>query len=232
MASGAGRLTEKSDINVDFSIHSATKGASVFGEREEYRLGLSNEHASLRLGDQSYFFSMLTASGSQNTGAELRGQTGNLVGGAYVQRNRWTPNAATEAAAMIGSNADAVTSGSLVLLERAKSGMTSRVAAATAKSAVLGTHVELEGAASDSASSRGGAAIARVYGDAKTFNYDLGGQHGSNDFAGSQRAATDLHLSLSGQHVGNATISAMTSVHQMNATVTSIHFQKKTPVIA
>jgi hypothetical protein len=227
VASGSGRLTEKSDVNVDFAFQSKPSGVSLFGEREQYRLGLSNQNASLRLGDNSFGFSMLTSSGSQSTGAELRGTTGNLVEGAYVQHNRWTPNAATEMAAMVGTTTNATTSGSLILLDRAKAGMNAQVAAGTAKTALLGTHVELEGAASDSNSASGGAGVLRVYGNAPTFTYDVGGQRGSNDFAGSQRAATDIHLSLSGQRVGAAMLSAMTSVHQMNPTALSNGFGQR-----
>ena len=224
VAMGSGRLTEKSDVNVDFSLHSATNGSSVFGEREEYRFGLRNKHVGLRVGDNSFGFSMLTSSGSQSTGAELRAQNEKLTGGAYVNRNRWTPNAATEMAAMIGTNSAAQTSGSLILMERGRAGLSSQIAAGTAKTSFRGANFEFEGAASDSNRNGGSAAIVRMFGTTRGLAYDLGGQHGSDAFAGSQRAQTDEHVSVSGQKVGSAVLSAMASVHNLNPTKTSNGF--------
>ena len=227
IASGTGRISETSDVSVDFSIHAATGVSSMFGEREEYRLGLKNTRGGVRLGDDSYGFSLLTSTGGQGTGAEVRGQSDNIVGGAYVQRNRWTPNAATEAAAMIGTSATRKTSASLVMLERGKSGMASRVMAGTAQTTIMSSHLELETAASDSQHVGGGAGIVRVYGDAPTFTYDIGGQRASNDFAGAQRASSDEHLTLSGQKVGAVMVSAMTSIHTMNPTAQSAGFGQR-----
>lgn len=228
VASGSGRISQYSDINVDFSLRSAAGPASIFGERDEYRFGIKNSRGGVRLGDDQYGFSLLTSSGGQGTGGEVRGNFENYVSGAYVQRNRWNLNAPTEMAAMIGTSPDSSrTSASLVALERGTGGMTSHVLAGTAQTMIKDSHIELEAAASDSLHLGGGAAIARFFGSAPTFTYDLGAQTASGAFAGAQRASSDEHATISGQKVGPVILTAMTSIHQMNPTVQSAGFGQK-----
>ena len=227
VAWGSGRISEKSDVAMDFSIHTAPRVVSVFGERDEYRIGLRNSHGGIRAGDDSYGFSLLTSTGGQGTGAEVRGLSDRLVGGAYVQRNRWNPGTATEAAAMIGTSPARNSSASMVLLERGKSGTNSRVLAATAQTSVKGSHLELEAATSDSQRVGGGAAIVRFFGDAPTFAYDIGAQRASVDFAGAQHATADQHVTLSGQQVGPVLLSAMTSIHTTTPTARSAGFGQR-----
>lgn len=221
VAWGSGRISQNSDATVDFSLRTSAGPSSIWGERDEYRFGLRNKHAGIRLGDDSYGFSLLTSGGAQSTGGELRGALGDLIGGVYVQRNRWTPNAPMEMAAMVGTSATRALSATAVMLERGKSGTSARVLGATAHASIFGAHLEAEAAKSDSQLVVGTAAVARLYGNAPTFAYDFGAQRASDDYAGAQHASGDAHASLSGQTVGPLVLSAMGSLHVMNPTAQS-----------
>jgi hypothetical protein len=227
VASGSGYLDEKGSVKVDFAAQSAPDAQSVFGERDQYRLGLSTKNLSLRAGDQSFGFSSLTSSGSQGTGAELTGKHGGLTAGGYYQKNRWLLNSASEMAASVGSSAEATTGGSMVMLQRNSAAGASRVLAGTARGAIGSANLALEGARSDSLHQAGGAGLVRFYGSAPTFQYDLGVQHATNTFAGAQRASTDEHGSVSGQKAGPMVLSAMIAIHKTNPTALSNGFGQK-----
>jgi hypothetical protein len=224
VASGSGRISQNSDATVDFSFRNSAGPASIFGERAEYRFGLRGKNAGIRLGDDSYGFSLLTSGGSQSTGGELRGSVGDLTGGAYVQHNRWTPNSPTEMAAMVGTSPMRALSASAVMLERGKSGTDARVLSAAAQGSIFGAHLEAEAAKSDSQLVVGTAAVARLYGNLPTFTYDFGAQRASDGYAGIQHASGDAHVSLSGQAVGPLILSAMGSLHTTNPTPQSAGF--------
>jgi hypothetical protein len=97
----------------------------------------------------------------------------------------------------------------------------SRVVAGTAQSKIFGANIEVEGAQSDSNQIGGMAAMVRVSGAAPTFTYDIGAQRASADFAGSQRATEDRHITLAGQQLGAAKLTAMVSTHTMTPTTLS-----------
>ena len=224
VASGSGRISQTGDAILDFSLRNSAGPGSIFGERDEYRISLRGKNAGIRLGDNSYGFSLLTSGGIQSTGGELRGSVSGLTGGAYVQHNRWTPNSPTEMAAMVGTSPLRALSASAVMLERGKSGFDARVMSAAAQGSIFGAHLEAEAAKSDSQLVVGNAAVARLYGNLPTFTYDFGAQKASDGFAGSTHASGDAHASLSGQSVGPLILSAMASVHVTNPTPQSLGF--------
>lgn len=224
VAYGSGLIGQNSDATVDFSLRSSAGPNSIFGERDEYRFGLRNKHAGIRVGDNSYGFSLLTSGGMQGSGGELRGAVGDLIGGAYVEHDRWTLNSPTEMAAMVGTSPTRALSASAVMLDRGKSGTDARVVAATAQASIFGAHLEGEAAKSDSQLVGGTAAVARLYGNAPTFTYDFGAQRASDGYAGVQHASGDAHASLSGQTVGPLILSAMGSLHESNPTPQSSGF--------
>jgi hypothetical protein len=227
VASGSGFLSESGKVHVDFNAQTAPVSQSMFGERDQYRLGLSTQTMSLRAGDQSFGFSPLTSSGSQGTGGEVTGKRGGLVGGAYVQKNRWTLNSGAEMAAMVGSAEEAKTGGALVAMQRNSTVGASRVISGTAHTTVGAATMEVEAAGSDSVRNAGTAGLVRFYGSTKTFQYDLGVQQASNAFAGAQRASSDQHVSLSGQKLGSAVLSAMFAMHKTNPTAQSNGFGQR-----
>jgi hypothetical protein len=227
VASGSGYLNEKGSVKVDFAAQTAPDAQSMFGERDQYRLGLTTMNLSLRSGDQAFGLSSLTASGSQGTCAELTGKRGGLTAGGYFQKNRWLPDAATEMAATLGTSAEAVNGASMVMLQRNTVVGASRVVAGTARTGFGGANLELEGAKSDSLQQAGGAGLVRFYGSAPSFQYDLGVQHATNTFAGAQRASTDQHGSVSGQKLGPMMLSAMVAIHKTNPTAQSNGFGQK-----
>jgi hypothetical protein len=227
VASGSGRLSENSNVAVDFNVQTKPDAQSAFGERDQYRFGLKSQSMSLRAGDQSFGFSTLTSSGSQGTGGEFIGRRGALVAGGYMQKSRWMANSGTEMSAMVGSAEDQVTGGSLVLLQRNNGIGPSRVLAGTARTSYRGASVDLEAAKSDSANLGGAAGLLRVYGMAPTFSYDIGLQKATPSFAGAQRASSDQHVSLSGQKLGSATLAAMVAIHRTNPTSASNGFGQR-----
>ncbi len=224
VAWGSGVVGQHSDAIVDFSVRTSAGPASIFGERDEYRLGLRNKHAGLRLGDDSYGFSLLTSSGMQTTGGEIRAAAAGLVAGVSADQNRWTPNSPRQLSGMVGTSQLNPLSVSAVVVERGKTGTNAQVFGATARASFLGAHLEGEAAKSDSQLNVGTAAVARLYGNAPTFTYDFGAQRASNDFAGVQHGTGDAHASLSGQSVGPFILSAMGSIHVMNPTPLSLGF--------
>jgi hypothetical protein len=226
VASGSGFLNEKGSVKVDFAAQSAPDGQSVFGERDQYRFGLSTKNLGLRAGDQAFGFSSLTSSGSQGTGAEITGKRGGLSAGTYYQKNRWM-NSGSEMAASLGSAAEATTGGSMVVLQRNHAVGASRVVAGTARTGFGRANLELEAAKSDSVRQAGAAGVVRFYGSAPTFQYDFGAQRANNTFAGAQRASADQHASVSGQKLGSAVLSAMVAIHQTNPTPQSGGFGQK-----
>jgi hypothetical protein len=227
IASGSGFLNEKGTVKVDFAAQSAPDGQSAFGDRDQYRIGLSTKALSLRAGDQSFGFSPLTSSGSMGTGAEATATHGSFVGGGYVQKNRWMLNSSTEAAAMLGTSPQTKTGGSIVALQRNGLIGVSRVLSAAGHTVIGKTNLEVEGAKSDSVRQAGAAGLVRVYGSAKTFQFDLGAQRADNAFAGAQRASSDQHISISGQKLGSAFISAMVAIHKTNPTPQSNGFGQR-----
>jgi hypothetical protein len=224
VAYGSGLIGQHSDAAVDFSVRTSAGPASIFGERDEYRFGLRNKNAGIRLGDDSYGFSLLTATGMQTTGGELRAAAAGLVAGASVDRNRWTPNSPTQLSGMVGTSPTSAVSASAVVVERGTTGTDAQVFAATARASIFGAHLEGEAAKSDSQLVIGNAAVARLYGNAPTFTYDFGAQRASDAFAGVQHGSGDAHASLSGQSVGPLILSAMGSIHVTNPTPLSLGF--------
>lgn len=224
VAYGSGLIGQHSDAAVDFSVRTSAGPASIFGERDEYRFGLRNKNAGIRLGDGSYGFSLLTSSGTQTTGGELRGAAAGLVAGVSADRNRWTLNSPNEMSAMVGTSPTSAFSTSAVMVERGKSGTDAQVFGATARASIFGAHLEAEAAKSDSQLVVGNAALARLYGNAPTFTYDFGAQRATDGYAGVQHGSGDAHASLSGQSVGPIILSAMGSIHETNPTPQSLGF--------
>lgn len=228
VASGSGYLNEKATVKVDFTAQTAPEAQSVFGDRDQYRIGLETKNMTLRAGDQSFGFSALTSSGSQGTGAELVGKRGNVIAGGYFQKNRWTLNSGSEAAAVIRSADEVKTGGSVVAVQRSGAfGVGSRVLSGSAHTVIANNTLEVEAAKSDSLRQAGAAGLVRLYGSTKTFQYDFGAQRANNSFAGAQRASSDQHLSISGQKLGSAFLSAMFAVHKTNPTAQSNGFGQR-----
>lgn len=213
-ASGSGKLTQTSDVNVDFLLRGPTGKGMSFGDQETYRMTLTSKLGRVRLGDQAYGFSPLLTSGGRSTGAEVRSQWNGIFGGAYVQRDRTTPLAPTEASVMLGSDESKAVSGSVVALARSGAQSAAKVVSTAGHAAVGTIGVDVELAASDSLRVGGQAGSLRLSGRAAHLSYELGGQHASAGFASQLQGSTDIRGSVISDRIGSMIFNASVNVHE------------------
>ncbi|MGQ9729937.1 MAG: hypothetical protein ACUVX8_01565 [Candidatus Zipacnadales bacterium] len=88
---GSGSLAEDGEQEVDFLLRGPdTHQAGLFGERDEFRLGLATPAYDLKLGDQTYTQSRLTDPGMYGRGAEVAWRLNDTFSvGAYRAVDRW-----------------------------------------------------------------------------------------------------------------------------------------------
>src|SRR5262249_50701836 len=86
---GNGPIAPGSTTQLDFLFRAPVDGQPVFGERDEYRVGVTADNYRVRLGDNLFGFSQLTSSWTSGFGAEVSGEAAGLKAGAYVKENRW-----------------------------------------------------------------------------------------------------------------------------------------------
>jgi len=188
--SGAGAIGN-SKTTVDFLLQAPTnQNAPVgFGERDEYRLSVTSEHARVRLGDQLFGWSPLASSAMLGTGAEVRATGNGMEGGAYVQRPRWSPGVRAEEGFYVGVSADSIARGTATMLVR-QPAQGGDVRVASLRGTLRAGHVarvDVEGAASDTAGVRDHALRGRISGAIGRVNYDADAAHGGLMFAGPYR---------------------------------------------
>ena len=192
---GAGPIAPGSATTMDFAFRLPAGAPTVFGERDEYRLDVANDQYAVRLGDGSHAFSPLSGSGYQGFGGEVRRTGTDWVGGAYVAKDRWTPNGSTEAAVLAQRKfAGDDASLSTVLVGR---GSDVGVAAVDARAHVTrNTVLDVETSRSDSAGVVGFANRAQLSGQSSWVNYDAGWLHGTPSFSGIARGNEYRHASF------------------------------------
>jgi hypothetical protein len=212
-ASGSGKLTQTSDVNVDFLLRGPTGKGATFGDQETYRLALNSKLGRVRLGDQSFGFSQLLTSGARSTGAEVSSQWNGVFGGAYVQHDRTNSHAPTEASVMVGSDEMKSIAGSVVALTRTGNGSSANVVSTSGRATFGKNAVELELAASDSQRVGGQAGTVRFTGATALGSYDVGGSWASNDFAAMVRGSRDLRASFVGRKVGSMLLTGSVNSH-------------------
>ncbi len=191
---GSGPIAAGSGTTVDFMFRAPVAQQSIFGERDEYHIGIENDRYAAMLGDGSYTFSKLSSSGFPGFGGSFRANGNDLDGGVYLQHDRWTNYGGTEAGAFLGSQTAAVLSGRAVVVGRASG---AHIASFTGR-AHLGTSstLEIETAASDSGSVTSSAARAQLSGQFPNFAYDVGFLHAAPTFAGPGRGNDAAHAAI------------------------------------
>jgi hypothetical protein len=195
---GSGLVSPSSTTQLDFLFRAPVDGQPVFGERDEYHIGLTADNYRVRLGDNLFGFSQLTSSWTSGFGAEVRGEAVGLTAGAYVKRNRWNRVPGTERALELGTSPSAPVSASIVGVDRTNVGGPDARMGSFAAQARLGdlSVLEVEGAVSDSAGSPGEAHRARLSGDLSFLSYDLSLTHGTPEYAGRDRGQTLAHAGM------------------------------------
>jgi hypothetical protein len=207
-ATGAGKLSQASDVLVDFDIRTATGRSPAFGEQETYRLNLNSKRGSLRLGDNSFGFSSLISNPGRSTGAEVRSQYNGYVGGAYVRRDRMG-NAPMEFSGMVGTDPMKSMSASLVGVARGGALLMSTAGGAE----VGGARVGVELAASDSQQVTGTSGRVDINGSTSLLRYGVNAQHASSSFASAAQGMTEIRGAVTTQQIGTMVLSANSSLH-------------------
>jgi hypothetical protein len=215
-ANGYGKLTQNSDVMVDFLVRGPTGKTSLFGEQETYHLGLATKRANLSIGDDSYGFSRLLTSGGRGTGIEAHTALKGYDAGAYIQRDR-SGSGATEFSAMLGTDAKRPVSASLVALNRSSAGGSAQAITFGSNADIFNTNIAVELAASDSQQTSGGAASLHLRGKVTSFNYDVSAQKIAAGFASSQHGTSDLRASLFGHQTGSMTLSGSSTFRLVDA---------------
>src|SRR6185503_2352161 len=169
---------------------------TVFGERDEYRLDVANDRYTVRLGDGSHAFSPVTGSGYQGFGGELRRNGEQWAGGAYVAKDRWTPNGSTEGA-ILGQRKFAGDAASLSTVLLGRSGGVGVAAVEGRSQLAHNTVLEVETSRSDSAGVVGFAHRAQLSGQTAWMAYDAGWLRGTPTFSGIARGNEYRHASVS-----------------------------------
>jgi hypothetical protein len=213
VANGYGKLTQNSDVLVDFLVRGPTGKTSMFGEQETYHLGLRTKRSSLSIGDDAYGFSRMLSSGARGRGAMVRSELKGFTGGAYIQRD---PRAAgpTEMSAMVGTSEKRAVSASLVALNRASANGSAQAITLGTRASIRGADIGFDYAASDSDGVAGRAGRVQLNGNAPLFAYDLSAAHASTGFASSQQGSTDLRAAAVGHAAGGTVITANTMFHK------------------
>lgn len=198
---GAGPIAPNSGTTVDFAFRSPAGTPTIFGERDEYRVDLTNAAYKIRVGDGAHSFSPLSSSATMGFGGEVQRTAKTWATGAYVTQDRWTPNGATETAAFAqrkfaGDN----TSVSTVVVGRTGG---ARVAALEGRAALgRGAVLDVETAQSDSAGVAGLAHRAQLLGGTGWMSYDAGWLHSTPTFAGAARGNDYKHASMNARPGG------------------------------
>lgn len=216
--SGSSLLPDRK-TSVDFLLQ-APAGRQTpfgFGERDEYRANFKNENFSLKLGDNLYGFSDLTASGMLGTGAGIEGTRGNFSAGFFAQHPRWVPGEKAEEGMFFGTKPDSLRFAAATFVERqTNAGAVSLGSIGGHLRVFPGAILELETAASDSSHASGLAERARMSGTIRGVNYQLGILNGNSAFAGLARGTTVEDGSLSARVAGKFTVGASGSVRVSN----------------
>ena len=187
--------------HVDFSLQApaARQSAYGFGERQQYQISVTSDDYRLRLGDQLYGLTDLTSSGQLGTGVELARTGGFFHSSAYVQHMRFTQNAATEEGVAFGTTPLAPASLSAAMVARQNPiGGGVHVASLSGRTLLPGgAGIDFETAVSDSAHRAGHANSARVTGNTRGVDYNVGYEWSDAMFAGPTRGSMyeDAHMS-------------------------------------
>ncbi|HTR79111.1 MAG TPA: NEW3 domain-containing protein [Gemmatimonadaceae bacterium] len=115
---GAGPLTEGGSTTIDVFARGPRPDTSFFGERDEYRVGLTGTNYGLRLGDQMFRLTPLTDAGSFATGVSGHYTRGRWSTGGELSHDRSRPDGASQEAAFVGFDPRATVHLSANLLER------------------------------------------------------------------------------------------------------------------
>jgi len=103
---GGGRLRDGGTEQIDFLFRGRTSSYSPFGDREEYRVGISGTGFRLQAGDALYAASPLTAAGQRGFGGSLELGDSTFGGGAFAQQFRLVPGQGGEQGGFIRFGGD------------------------------------------------------------------------------------------------------------------------------
>lgn len=223
--SGKGTIPD-TKTSIEFSAYAPTSGQSLFGEREELRLGVHSSAFNARAGDGVYGFSTLTSNGALGFGAEYDRQAGLFGGGAYVQHSRWMPDSPTEIGAFFGTPRENAAHADFVAVGRNTAGNTAGVLSFDGSMPLSRQSVlAIETAVSDSNGMPSAAERGHLSGAVGHLSYDLSHEWAGLAFAGSQRGVTSNDLSLSLAAWKQLSAHAYTGLHSngpSNPTSTSL----------
>ncbi len=195
---GSGRLAD-GRTNVDFFLQAPTDQRSQwgFGERDEYRVELSRDGNTLRLGDHVFGKSPLTTTGALGSGAEFSRTSGPVKAGVFAQQYRWIPGHATEQGVYADIRRDSLTGAAATALMRQSGGANVSAGALGGSTRLpLGGRVEVEGALSDSARVAGAAWRARIAGDTLGVRYEAAVYAGDDSFTGPARGTRAANVAI------------------------------------
>lgn len=212
--SGAGRLRDGRDEEINFLFRGKAAASSPFGEREEYRFELRSPHLGLKLGDNYFTRSQLTGSGQTGFGAGLELGAGPLAAGGYIQRFRFLPGQSERAAFIRLQSSGPMSALTLTVngVERVGGILAGRVISpALTIRAPFATVLEVEGAASTADAGNGKAESARLSGGDR-LRFDLSHVRGDSLFAGPVRNARNDYGNLSLLLVGKLRVTGTGSL--------------------
>jgi hypothetical protein len=184
--SASGALT--AGTRVDLFYRGRGAAAPEWGEQEQLSVALRGPRGELRVGDQYWALSPLTAPGRAGFGAGARLNAGPLWAEGFSARRRYLPDAprVTGAALGIGGEAGAVSANYL----SAGTGAAPALSLRGRASPVRGLGADLEYGAAGGAR----AGYARLSGGRAGFGFDLRGLHADPSFPGDQAGRTLLQV--------------------------------------
>lgn len=213
---GSGRLRSGGPEQTDFLFRGPTGPSSPFGERDEYRVGITAPAYNVRLGDNLFGFSQLTNLGAPGFGAGANmtkpTTTGGVMLGAYTERFRFQPDNVDESGGSLSlrlPGVGPVNNGhvGVSVVDRVGGPLAGQIASSSVslEPSRFG-RVEAELAASRGPSGPGTATSLRLTngstagaGSSAPIQYDVTHMTGTASFAGAVRGATHDYAAVSTQ---------------------------------
>ncbi|MEO8560636.1 MAG: hypothetical protein ABI601_01085 [bacterium] len=214
---GAGKLREGGDEQVDFTLRGPAGPVSLFGDRDQYSLAIRAPTYEARVGDALYGSALLLTTGQIGAGAGVDVMHGSFGFGGYVNRARYQRDGATEQSAFVSTKRDGITDSPLLTvtaLNRTGSYLAGRLLDASSTLHPVGDmRVSLELAGSQSANGTGLGHAVHASGG-KRIAYDVSHIMGDATFAGVTRGNRHDYASVSTELSDDLQLSASASSHR------------------
>lgn len=227
---GGGALRDGGSEQIDFTLRGRAPSYSPFGDREEYRMGITGRSFRLQAGDALYSASPLLSAGQRGFGGGFDVGDSTFGGGAFAQQFRFLAGQGSEQGGFVrfgGDESAGAPRFGLSAVNRAGGPFDGQAFGASARLHPIGDMVvDLEYADSRGATGHGVARSARMSGGS-LLHFDLGHRDVDPTFAGISRGTMYDYASLSTESWNALQLSASAARSVTRGTIIGFDFQQQ-----